>query len=255
MAGYWNAGRGCASCSCMICYVQLVDPSIQHLQSDLVIFQAHGRPTLKNLVQAWNQELQREVEPTPSQKTDAAAAFLASLEEPKLTSLADAGKKPPIEILPPGMPPLNGPISIQKKPASAAQNSQQPPGKPLALEAPPTTTAAQESATTQQPESTPASGNDPPPSESTSDTRPAPATAPPQPESGESTVDNGIPTSTPASDGDPNVNGENVQAASTGNPAPAPTPTPPDFPVSPAAEVSETTAPSPPTVPMSDPFI
>lgn len=252
MAGYWNAGRGCASCSCMICYVQLVDPSIQHLQSDLVIFQAHGRPTLKNLVQAWNQELQREVEPTPSQKTDAAAAFLASLEEPKLTSLADAGKKPPIEILPPGMPPLNGPISIQKKPASAAQNSQQPPGKPLALEAPPTTTAAQESATTQQPESTPASGNDPPPSESTSDTRPAPATAPPQPESGESTVDNGIPTSTPASDGDPNVNGENVQAASTGNPAPAPAP--PEAPLSPAG-VSETTAPSPPTVPMSDPFI
>lgn len=220
---------------------------------------AHGRPTLKNLVQIWNQALQREVEPTPSQKTDAAAAFLASLEEPKLTSLADAGKKPPIEILPPGMPPLNGPISIQKKPASAAQNSQQPPGKPLALEAPPTTTAAQESATTQQPESTPASGNDPPPSESTSDTRPAPATAPPQPESGESTVDNGIPTSTPASDGDPNVNGENVQAASTSNPAPAPTP--PDFPVSPAAEVSETTAPSPPTVPTppavptSDPLI
>ncbi|KAG4396591.1 hypothetical protein AAZX31_19G209900 [Glycine max] len=212
---------------------------------------AHGRPTLKNLVQAWNQELQREVEPTPSQKTDAAAAFLASLEEPKLTSLADAGKKPPIEILPPGMPPLNGPISIQKKPASAAQNSQQPPGKILALEAPPTTTAAPESAT-QHPESTPASGNDPPPSESTSDSTPAPAAAPPQPESGESTVENGIPTSTPASDGDPNVNGENVQAASTGNPAPAPAP--PEAPLSPAG-VSETTAPSPPTVPMSDPFI
>ncbi|KAG4913818.1 hypothetical protein JHK84_054273 [Glycine max] len=208
---------------------------------------AHGRPTLKNLVQAWNQELQREVEPTPSQKTDAAAAFLASLEEPKLTSLADAGKKPPIEILPPGMPPLNGPISIQKKPASAAQNSQQPPGKILALEAPPTTTAAPESAT-QHPESTPASGNDPPPSESTSDSTPAPAAAPPQPESGESTVENGIPTSTPASDGDPNVNGENVQAASTGNPAPAPAP--PEAPLSPAG-VSETTAPSPPTVPMS----
>ncbi|KAL2345556.1 hypothetical protein Fmac_006841 [Flemingia macrophylla] len=109
---------------------------------------AHGRPTLKNLVQAWNQVLQREIEPTPSQKTDAAAAFLASLEEPKLTSLADAGKKPAIEILPPGMMSLNAPISIQKKPASAAQNSQQPPGKPLlALEAPPTTAAAPESAT------------------------------------------------------------------------------------------------------------
>ncbi|MCI38625.1 transducin/WD40 repeat-like superfamily protein, partial [Trifolium medium] len=96
--------------------------------------------------------LQREVEPTPSQKTDATAAFLASLEEPKLTSLAEAGKKPPIEILPPGMMSLNAPISIQKKPASAAQNSQPQPGKPLALEAPPTTTAAPDSST-QQPES------------------------------------------------------------------------------------------------------
>ncbi|TKY61627.1 U3 small nucleolar RNA-associated protein 12 [Spatholobus suberectus] len=215
---------------------------------------AHGRPTLKNLVQAWNQVLQREIEPTPSQKTDAAAAFLASLEEPKLTSLADAGKKPPIEILPPGMMSLNAPISIQKKPASAAQNSQQPPGKPLALEAPPTTTAAPEGAT-QQPESTPASVSDPLPSESTSDSTPAPVAAPPQPESGETTVDDGAPTSTPASDGDPNVNGEAVQAASTGNPAP------PEVPPSPVAEVSETTVPnpttvpSPTTVPASDPLI
>ncbi|KAK7397053.1 hypothetical protein VNO78_18220 [Psophocarpus tetragonolobus] len=221
---------------------------------------AHGRPTLKNLVQAWNQALQREIEPTPSQKTDAAAAFLASLEEPKLTSLADAGKKPPIEILPPGMMSLNAPISIQKKPASAAQNSQQPPGKPLALEAPPTTTAAPDSAT-QQPESAPASVNDPPPSESTSDSTTAPGTAPPQPESGDSTVDNGVPAGNPvpASDGDPNVNGETVEAASTGNPVPAP----PDVPTSPVAEVSETTVPTPistsvstpTTVPTSDALI
>ncbi|RDX71749.1 hypothetical protein CR513_48853 [Mucuna pruriens] len=215
---------------------------------------AHGRPTLRNLVQAWNQMLQREVEPTPSQKTDAAAAFLASLEEPKLTSLADAGKKPPIEILPPGMVSLNAPISIQKKPASAAQNSQQPPGKLLALEAPPTTTAAPESAI-QQPESTPASVGDPLPSESTSDPTPAPAAAPPQPESGEITVDNGVPTSAPASDGDSNVNGETVQAASIGNPAP------PEVPPSPVAEVSEinvptpTTVPIPATVPASDPLL
>ncbi|XP_020210771.1 uncharacterized protein LOC109795687 [Cajanus cajan] len=216
---------------------------------------AHGRPTLKNLVQAWNQALQREIEPTPSQKTDAAAAFLASLEEPKLTSLADAGKKPPIEILPPGMMSLNAPISIQKKPGSAAQNSQQPPGKPLlALEAPPTTTAAPESAP-QQPEAAPASVGDPPPSEPTSDSTPAPAAAPPQPESGETTADAAAPTSTPASDGDPNVNSETVEAASTSNPAP------PEIPPAPVPEVAETTvptsttAPSQTTVPASDPLI
>lgn len=218
---------------------------------------AHGRPTLKNLVQAWNQALQREIEPTPSQKTDAAAAFLASLEEPKLTSLADAGKKAPIEILPPGMMSLNAPISIQKKPASATQNSQQPPEKQLALEAPPTTTAAPESAT-QQPESTPASVTDPPPAESTSsDSTPAPVASPPQQESGETTVDDGAPTTGSAIDGDPNVNGETSQAeASTSNPATPEVPPPPV-----AAEVLETSTPTTAavptitTVPSNDPFI
>lgn len=97
--------------------------------------QAHGRSTLKNLVEAWNKMLQREVEHTPTTKTDAAAAFLASLEEPKLTSLVEAAKKPPIEILPPGMSSLSASISIQKKPAPGTQSGQQQPSKPLALEA------------------------------------------------------------------------------------------------------------------------
>ncbi|XP_008791407.2 uncharacterized protein LOC103708316 isoform X2 [Phoenix dactylifera] len=125
---------------------------------------AHGRPTLNNLVQAWNKMLQKELEHTPSAKTDAAAAFLASLEETKLTSLGEAGKKPPIEILPPGMASLSAPpITIKKPPTSttstqaptptsaqstastaaqskstATQGSSQPePDKPLMLEAPP----------------------------------------------------------------------------------------------------------------------
>ncbi|KAL4303237.1 hypothetical protein GQ457_10G005870 [Hibiscus cannabinus] len=97
---------------------------------------AHGRPTLKNLVEAWNRVLQKEVEHTPSEKTDATAAFLASLEEPKLTILSEAGKKPPIEILPPGMSALSASITIKKKPAQGTQASQQQ-SKPLALEAPP----------------------------------------------------------------------------------------------------------------------
>lgn len=205
---------------------------------------AHGRPTLKNLVQAWNQVLQREVEPTPSQKTDAASAFLASLEEPKLTSLADAGKKPPIEILPPGMMSLNAPISISKKPASAAQNSQPQPIKPLALEAPPTTTAAPDSST-QQLESAPAPVSDPPPSDST----PTPEATTPESNSGETAVANGGPTPASVSEENPNVNGETVQAETTSDPAPPEAP-------SPVAEVLETNTPNPTTVPASgDPFL
>ncbi|XP_022856521.1 uncharacterized protein LOC111377627 isoform X2 [Olea europaea var. sylvestris] len=103
---------------------------------------AHGRPSLRNLVQAWNKILQKEMEHTPSTKMDAAAAFLASLEESKLTSLQDAAKKPPIEILPPGMASLYGPNpgqSNQKKPGPAMQNSLQQPGKQLLLEGSTTT--------------------------------------------------------------------------------------------------------------------
>ncbi|XP_019440649.1 PREDICTED: proteoglycan 4-like [Lupinus angustifolius] len=207
---------------------------------------AQGRPTLRNLVQSWNQMLQREIEPTPSQKTDATAAFLASLEEPKLTSLADAGKKPPIEILPPGMASLNAPpITIQKKPGSAAQNSQQP-GKPLAIEAPPTATTVPESATqTQQPEATGAPVPDPSLPEATSDSTSVPEDAPPKPESGETVVDNGHPTPASASDGTPTVNGETVQAE------PASNPSPPEVP-SPVVEAPEANAPNTTTVPATN---
>lgn len=100
---------------------------------------AHGRPTLRSLVQAWNKTLQKELEHTPSTKMDAAASFLASLEESKITSLQDAAKKPPIEILPPGMASLYGPNPGQpgqKKPALALPSSQQQPSKPLMLEGP-----------------------------------------------------------------------------------------------------------------------
>ncbi|KAH0923377.1 hypothetical protein HID58_023395 [Brassica napus] len=95
---------------------------------------AHGRPTLKNLVQAWNKTLQKEVEQAPSSKTDAASAFLASLEDPKLTSLSDASTKPPIEILPPGMSSIFASISAPKKPLPTLKP--QEPTKPLAVEEP-----------------------------------------------------------------------------------------------------------------------
>ncbi|RWW38525.1 hypothetical protein BHE74_00056234 [Ensete ventricosum] len=79
---------------------------------------------MRNLVQAWNKMLQKELDHTPVVKTDAAAAFLASLEEPKFTSLTKAGKKPPIEILPPGMASLSAPpITISKKPAATTTTS------------------------------------------------------------------------------------------------------------------------------------
>ncbi|KAM7470155.1 hypothetical protein LguiA_008338 [Lonicera macranthoides] len=101
---------------------------------------AHGRPTLRNLVKEWNKILQKEVEGIPLTKTDAADAFLASLEEPKFTSLAAGGKKPPIEILPPGMASINAPLPAQKKTSTAPPGSLQQPAKPLLLEgAPPPT--------------------------------------------------------------------------------------------------------------------
>ncbi|KAF8675854.1 hypothetical protein HU200_047346 [Digitaria exilis] len=99
--------------------------------------QAHGRPSLRNLVIAWNKMLQKELDHTPTVKTDAAAAFLASLEDPKLTSLGETEKKPPIEILPPGMPPLSAPPIVIKnsgtKPGlpNAAQASNGPIGAPM----------------------------------------------------------------------------------------------------------------------------
>ncbi|XP_050363724.1 uncharacterized protein LOC126782510 [Argentina anserina] len=154
---------------------------------------AHGRPTLKNLVQAWNKMLQKEVEHTPLEKTDAAAAFLASLEEPKLTSLADAAKKPPIEILPPGMPSLTVAMAVQKKPPPGAQNSLQQPGKPLLLEGAPAAT-------------------------------PAPSTAPQQSKSGETTSDNKHPASSTDSNPAPVASGESVPENSKNDLAPSDAP-------------------------------
>ncbi|PKA61241.1 hypothetical protein AXF42_Ash006138 [Apostasia shenzhenica] len=104
---------------------------------------AHGRPALRTLVQAWNSMLQKELEHKRTVKTDATAAFLASLEDPKLTTLGEAPKKPPIEILPPGMPSLSAPPLTIKKPGSGPAPlslSQAQPSKPLMLEAPSTST-------------------------------------------------------------------------------------------------------------------
>ncbi|KAF0920647.1 hypothetical protein E2562_036140 [Oryza meyeriana var. granulata] len=89
---------------------------------------AHGHPSLRNLVIAWNKMVQK-VDHTPTVTTDAAAEFLAALEDPKLTSLGETEKKPPIVILPPGMPPLSTPPIVIKK--SVAK-----PGLPNAAQAP-----------------------------------------------------------------------------------------------------------------------
>ncbi|KAH0466809.1 hypothetical protein IEQ34_004047 [Dendrobium chrysotoxum] len=104
---------------------------------------AHGRPTLRSLVQSWNEMLQKELEHKRTVKTDAAAAFLASLEDPKLTTLGEAPKKSPIEILPPGMASLSAPPLTIKKPGSGPPPlslNQSQPTKPLLLEAPSTAT-------------------------------------------------------------------------------------------------------------------
>ena len=211
--------------------------------------QAHGRPTLKNLVQAWNKMLQKEVEHTPSTKTDAASAFLASLEEPKLTSLGEAGKKPPIEILPPGMTSLSVSISVQKKPAPPNQNSQQQPGKQLLLEAPPATatvSAPLQSDSTpvsapSQSESTQASVSALPQSEST----PAPVSSPLQSESSEPVLDNRAPAAASASGPDSVGSGTSVPETSMSNSTLAGVPPQ-------APEIQQTSISA--TLPMSDPL-
>ncbi|XP_059652174.1 uncharacterized protein LOC132299510 [Cornus florida] len=142
---------------------------------------AHGRTSLRNLAQSWNKMLQKEMDHTPT-KIDAATAFLASLEEPKLTSLADAGKKPPIEILPPGMASLYGPIPIVKKPATATQGAQQQAGKPLLLEAPATATQASTQPSSESSAPPPSESSAPPPSESDAPP-PSESSAPPPSES------------------------------------------------------------------------
>ncbi|GJS63225.1 transducin/WD40 repeat-like superfamily protein [Tanacetum coccineum] len=149
---------------------------------------AHGRTTLRNLVQTWNKTLQKEIEHGSSTKTDAASAFLASLEDPKLTSLADAAKKPPIEILPPGMPSIDAPLpGIQKKTVPAVPGSLQQPAKPLQIEGPPPESAAPPP--TAESGATPTEGTDDPPSTAESESGVPPPTAesgvlPPAAESG-----------------------------------------------------------------------
>jgi len=151
--------------------------------------------------------LQKEVDHAPSQKIDAASAFLASLEEPKLTSLAEAGKKPPIEILPPGMPSLSALITTQKKPTPGIQSSQQ---KPLQLEGPPiatpeaVTVSAATTATSEAPENasaatttTSAATENAPPS-----TTPEAGSSPQPSEASNPTVDDKAPTSSPGSNSD-----------------------------------------------------
>lgn len=208
---------------------------------------AHGRPTLKNLVQAWNKMLQKEVDHAPSQKIDAASAFLASLEEPKLTSLAEAGKKPPIEILPPGMPSLSALITTQKKLTPGIQSSQQ---KPLQLEGPPTATpeavtvSAATTATSEAPENasaatttTLAATENAPPS-----TTPEAGSSPLPSEASKPTVDDKAPTSSPGSNSDQIAPVESIPETIASDLA-----LPPQIPDNQGASVPAST-----TLPMSD---
>ncbi|XP_052192236.1 uncharacterized protein LOC127801302 isoform X2 [Diospyros lotus] len=166
---------------------------------------AHGRPSLRTLVQAWNKVLQKEKEGTPSKTTDAAAAFLASLEDPKLTSLADAAKKPPIEILPPGMTSLYGPIPGQKKPGPLSQGSQQQPGKPMLLEAPPAATPVSAPQPAESGVPPPSDSSAPPPSEPTPPPPlPSESSAPPPAES----------SASPPSDSNPSAPSDSATPAS-----------------------------------------
>ncbi|KAL8264967.1 hypothetical protein R6Q59_023097 [Mikania micrantha] len=191
---------------------------------------AHGRTTLRTLVQAWNKTLQKEMEHETTTKTDAASAFLASLEEPKLTSLADAAKKPPIEILPPGMPSIDAPLpGIQKKTMPTLQNSLQQPPKPLQIEGPSSESVAPPP-TAESGAVPPAEGTGDPPQTAESDTGvPPPAaesevtvqpvaesgvTVQPTAESGASPMEPGA-EATPDSGANPTTDGSLSGAATT----------------------------------------
>ncbi|KAL3538413.1 hypothetical protein ACH5RR_001779 [Cinchona calisaya] len=209
--------------------------------------QAHGRPTLRSLVQEWNKELQKEMEATPSTKTDAAAAFLESLEEPKFTSLADAAKKPPIEILPLGMASLYGPNPVHGKPPPAAQGPNQQKPKQLLLEGPnaPAQNASAQSepaAPTASESGVPPTSNSDVPTTSQSGTTPTSESSVPPPETGatplesdtpvppesnsqaptelnEKTTDNQNPDSSSAGVDDPTASLETVPSASKSSPS------------------------------------
>lgn len=100
---------------------------------------AHGRPSLKNLLQLWNKALQKELENVSRKNrlADSTNAILAGLEkEPTLENLIHVKKHPPIEIVPPGMLASSINIPTTAKPAATIQSGQQA-TKPLLLEAPP----------------------------------------------------------------------------------------------------------------------
>ncbi|CAA3012728.1 Hypothetical predicted protein [Olea europaea subsp. europaea] len=69
---------------------------------------AHGRPSLRNLVQKWNIHRKKRDSTLHPPKWILQLHF-GSLEESKLIGLQDAAKKPIIEILPLGMALLYGP--------------------------------------------------------------------------------------------------------------------------------------------------
>lgn len=104
---------------------------------------AHGRPSLKNLLELWNKSLQKGIEhtTTKSRLTDSASVDLAGLErEPTLQSLNEVKRHPLIQIVPPGMMASSVNIPSNPKPIAMVQNGQQA-SKPLLLEAAPTTPA------------------------------------------------------------------------------------------------------------------
>lgn len=102
--------------------------------------QAHGRPTLKNFLQSWNQVLEKDYGMMSSKKSSSAFSQIASqtsTDDLVLKELSQTNRKPLIEILPPGNVILG---SITITPSKATAMKQVPPqnGQQLLLEGPPT---------------------------------------------------------------------------------------------------------------------
>lgn len=96
---------------------------------------AHGRPTLKNILQQWNQLLQKAQGLGSTKGLSLPISQIGSRtspdEAPVLQDLAQSNRKPLIEVIPPG-----NVMGISGKGTVMKQNPPQP-GKPLPLEGPP----------------------------------------------------------------------------------------------------------------------
>eukprot|EP00249_Psilotum_nudum_P023983 c29047_g1_i1 orf=2584-4665(+) len=116
--------------------------------------QAHGRPSLKSLIQLWNEILQKELKVALIGKMKSATNQMETLtsaqKTPALQDLTEGTRRPLIEIIPPGSI-ISTPGQVLSNlamgtvsKASTTQQTISQPSKPLLLEAPPLSSTTNE---------------------------------------------------------------------------------------------------------------